>query len=144
MFCRNCGKEVDPKAEVCLNCGVKPLKEKKFCNNCGAETTANQDICVKCGIKLGSAGSSNSGEKSKLVAGLLAIFLGWAGIHKFYLGYKSPGLIMLLVSIFGGIITLGIASFVIEIIGLIEGIVYLTKSDDDFEDIYINNQKKWF
>lgn len=142
MFCRNCGKEVPENAEVCVNCGMKPLMGKKFCQNCGAETKENQEVCTKCGVKLKS--SMGKGAKSKLVAGLLGIFLGYLGIHKFYLGYPVPGIVMLLVSIIGGIVTLGVVTGIMGLIGLIEGIVYLTKSDEDFDELYVQNKKQWF
>ncbi len=83
------------------------------------------------------------GQKSKIAAGLLAIFLGGLGIHKFYLGYTKAGIIMLLVSIVGSIIFL-IPTIVIGIIALIEGIIYLTKSDDDFYATYEEGEKQWF
>lgn len=78
--------------------------------------------------------------KNKIAAGLLAIFLGALGIHKFYLGYTTQGIIMLLVSIF----TFGIGAFVMEVIGIIEGILYLVKSDQEFYYTYEANQKPWF
>lgn len=77
--------------------------------------------------------------KDKIAAGLLAIFLGTFGIHKFYLGYTKSAVIMLLVSL----LTLGFAAPVIAIIGLIEGILYLTKSDEEFNQIYVQNTKEW-
>ena len=80
------------------------------------------------------------GSKDKLVAGLLGIFLGALGIHKFYLGYTKSAVIMLLVSL----LTFGVGAFVMEIIGLIEGIMYLTKSDAEFYNTYVANEKQWF
>ena len=79
-------------------------------------------------------------DKSKVAAGLLGIFLGALGIHKFYMGYSKAGLIMLLVSI----LTCGIGASVMGIIGLIEGIIYLTKTDMDFYNTYVAGQKQWF
>ena len=79
-------------------------------------------------------------EKQKLTAGLLGIFLGSFGVHKFYLGYTKEALIMLLVSL----LTCGFGASVMGIIGLIEGIMYLTKSDEEFADTYVNGQKGWF
>ncbi len=76
----------------------------------------------------------------KLAAGLLGIFLGSLGIHKFLLGYQMQGVIMLLVSLF----TCGIGATIMGIIGLIEGIIYLTMSDEMFYDTYIVNKKGWF
>ncbi len=52
MFCRNCGKEINEKTEICINCGVRPLAERKFCQECGVETNPNQELCIKCGVKL--------------------------------------------------------------------------------------------
>lgn len=85
---------------------------------------------------------SNLTEASnkKLAAGLLAIFLGSFGVHKFVLGYNTAGLIMLLVTV----LTCGIAGFVMGVIGIIEGIIYLTKTPEEFESIYIQKSKEWF
>ncbi len=52
MYCRNCGKEVAEKAEICLHCGVKSLSGVNYCQNCGAEVNPNAEICVKCGVRL--------------------------------------------------------------------------------------------
>lgn len=76
----------------------------------------------------------------KMMAGILAILIGWTGAHKFVLGMSKPGLIMLLVSL----CTCGIGTLVMGPIGLIEGIMYLTKSDDDFYEQYGVEQKGWF
>ena len=56
------------------------------------------------------------------------------------LGYTKEGIIMLLVTV----LTLGFGGFIMGLIGLIEGIIYLTKSDEDFVATYINNKKGWF
>jgi TM2 domain-containing membrane protein YozV len=80
------------------------------------------------------------GADKKIVAGICGILLGALGIHKFILGYTTQGIIMLLVTV----LTLGLAGFVTGIIGLIEGIIYLTKSDEDFSRIYVQNKKGWF
>ena len=87
---------------------------------------------------------SNASTSSKKVpAALLAFFLGALGVHKFYLGYKKQGLIMLLVFIFGFIL-LGLPSMVIGVIAFVEFIIYLTKSDEEFEKIYVIGKKAWF
>jgi TM2 domain-containing membrane protein YozV len=75
-------------------------------------------------------------ESKKVVAGILAILLGSLGVHKFYLGYTTPGIIQLVI----GVCTLGAGG----IIGLIEGIIYLTKSDEEFIQTYQVGQKHWF
>ena len=61
-------------------------------------------------------------SNKKLAAGLLGIFLGSFGIHKFVLGYNNAAIIMLVVSLAGGVVTCGVATGLMSIIGLIEGI----------------------
>lgn len=87
--------------------------------------------------------TSNNNSKSKIVAGILALFLGGFGIHKFYLGCTTAGIIMLVLFLLGFIL-LGIPSFIIAVISFIESLIYFFKSDDNFEDIYVNNKKCWF
>ena len=86
---------------------------------------------------------SGTGEKSKVVAGLLGILLSGLGIHKFYLGQTTAGIIMLLCFLFGFIL-LGIPTLIVSIIGFIEGILYLVKSDEEFERTYVQEGKAWF
>lgn len=83
-------------------------------------------------------------SNKKLAAGLTGIFLGAFGVHKFILGYTKAGIIMLVVSLAGGLVTCGIASFVMGVIGLIEGILYLTKTNEEFQVTYIDAVKDWF
>ncbi|MBR3868381.1 MAG: TM2 domain-containing protein [Clostridia bacterium] len=102
MFCRNCGNEIADNAAVCVNCGVAVGKALNYCPNCGYETHSDAVVCVKCGIALkknNNFSTQSSGEKTKLIAGLLAIFLGIFGVHKFYLGYQRVGIIRLIISI---------------------------------------------
>jgi TM2 domain-containing membrane protein YozV len=81
-----------------------------------------------------------AGAEKKIAAGICGILLGALGIHKFILGYTKEGVIMLLISV----LTLGFAALITGIIGLIEGILYLTKSDEDFVATYVTNKKGWF
>ena len=81
-----------------------------------------------------------AGAEKKIAAGICGILLGALGIHKFILGYTKEGVIMLLITV----LTLGIAGGIMAIIGLIEGILYLTKSDEDFVNTYVTNKKGWF
>jgi TM2 domain-containing membrane protein YozV len=80
------------------------------------------------------------GAEKKIAAGVCGILLGYLGVHKFVLGYTKEGLIMLLATL----LTLGIAGFVMSVIGLIEGIVYLTKTDEEFVATYVTGKKGWF
>lgn len=84
--------------------------------------------------------SKPAGADKKIVAGILAILLGAFGIHKFILGYTTAGIIMLLITV----LTLGFGAFIVGIIGLIEGILYLMKSDEEFVATYITGKKAWF
>jgi TM2 domain-containing membrane protein YozV len=81
-----------------------------------------------------------SRASNKIAAGVCGILLGSLGVHKFILGYTGAGLIMLLVTL----LTCFLASPLMHIIGLIEGIIYLTKSDEEFVRIYVDGRKEWF
>ncbi len=92
--------------------------------------------------------ATKSGENKKLVAGLLGIFLGAFGVHKFILGYQKEGFILLggtLLGIATSCIVIGVFIYMATgVIGLIEGIIYLTKSDEEFYQTYQVNKKPWF
>jgi TM2 domain-containing membrane protein YozV len=81
-----------------------------------------------------------SRASNKIPAGICGILLGSLGVHKFILGYTGAGLVMLLVTL----LTCGVAGPVIHLIGLIEGIIYLCKSDEEFVRIYVDGRKEWF
>ena len=83
-------------------------------------------------------------QKDHIVAGLLAVFLGLFGLHKFYLGYNETAFIMLAVSIIGSIVSFGLAAAVVWVIAIVEGIIYLTKPQADFYRIYVLNKREWF
>lgn len=89
------------------------------------------------------AGSGQPGDKNKIVAGLLALFLGGFGIHKFYLGYTTQGIIMAVLWVFGFIL-LFVPTLVIGVIALVEAIIYLTKTDDEFHETYELGRRPWF
>jgi len=88
-----------------------------------------------------------SRASNKIAAGICGILLGGFGVHKFILGYNAAGGIMLAISLCSIFLTCGLlwpAYVVIHIIGLIEGIIYLTKSDEEFVRIYVDGRKEWF
>ena len=148
QFCTNCGKSIDPAAVVCVSCGVPRKVSKNHCHNCAATLQANQVICTQCGASVvgsgggGADGAGGSVENKKVIAGILAILFGAFGVHKFVLGYTSEGLIMLGITIVGSLIVIGPIAMVI--IGIIEGIMYLTKSDVEFYETYQIGHKGWF
>ncbi|MFV8268921.1 TM2 domain-containing protein [Flavobacterium sp. GT2N3] len=74
-------------------------------------------------------------DNKKLAAGILAILLGGFGIHKFILGYTKEGIIQFFLSFLCGLGAL---------IGIVEGILYLTKSNEEFYQTYQVNKKGWF
>ena len=81
-------------------------------------------------------------EKEQIIAGILAILFGGVGAHKFYLGYNTQGIIMLLMGTIGWMfIVPPLATF---LIGFIEGVIYLTKNEQEFYDTYEAKKRPWF
>lgn len=87
-------------------------------------------------------------ENKRIITGIMAILLGSLGVHKFILGYNQEGIILLGMTIIGyATICLLVGVFIVCIpglIGLIEGIIYLTKTDEDFFQTYQVNKRPWF
>jgi TM2 domain-containing membrane protein YozV len=133
------------------------------CPQCGAQNHEMAQICQYCNFPLAGGYQQPPGWQSqgyqpapygtatpqmwkdmgadkKVAAGICAILLGSLGIHKFILGYKTEGLIMLLVTV----LTCGIAGLITGPIAIVEGIIYLTKSDEEFVRTYIQGKKGWF
>lgn len=96
MYCKNCGSEVDPKAAICVKCGYQLGTGNNFCHNCGNAVAPGANVCTSCGFAQSVAPSGE--QKSKLVAVLLAFFLGSIGIHDFYLGYTKNGIIKIILT----------------------------------------------
>jgi len=78
--------------------------------------------------------------KKRVAAGICGILLGSLGVHKFIIGRTAAGLIMLLLSL----LSFGILAPLSAIVGLIEGIIYLTKSDEEFYEVYLRGKRSWF
>jgi TM2 domain-containing membrane protein YozV len=102
-------------------------------------------------------GGQIPGADKKIVAGICAILLGGLGVHKFILGYKNEGLILLAANLGGlilgsviGALTCGVGfilfllPFAAGVVGIVEGILYLTKSDHEFVSTYITGRRPWF
>ena len=138
-ICKNCGEAyMTDEAVMCVKCGTAKWKGNRFCNNCGKAVAPNADICMNCGVSLRTVDPANA--KSKIAAGLLAIFLGYFGVHNFYLGYTTKAVTQLVLTIVGLIlccIFVGVFLVIgIEIWGLVEGIMILTgKIDTDADGI---------
>lgn len=147
----------------CTTCGANNLDTDQFCRSCSAPLATrasaqgqrpsysqpgNPPYPGYQGYppQPGYSGAMSTqdwralGADKKVMAGVLGILIGGLGIHKFVLGYKTEGLIMLL----GTLLTCGIAAIAFGPIGLIEGILYLVKSDEEFVKTYIQNKRGWF
>ena len=115
------------------------------CTNCGTMLPINPMPMQHMPVS-----DKPAGAEKKLAAGLCGILLGGFGVHKFILGYQQEGIILLSAYLIGLVITMitcGIGVFIpvaVGIIGLVEGIIYLTKSDEEFVNTYIRNKKPWF
>jgi len=120
----------------------KPLENAKDALGNAAENIEEKgkQIVGKVDEGLSNAAESTNqvlkAENKKVLAGILGIVLGSFGVHKFILGYTKEGIIQVIISI----VTCGIGG----LIGLIEGIIYLTKSDEEFYQMYQVNKKGWF
>lgn len=117
MFCKNCGNQMDNVAAVCVKCGVQAGMGANFCPNCANQTAPGAAVCTSCGVALTQPVMGE--QKSKMVAGLLGIFLGGFGIHNFYLGNTGKGIAQIVLSFCCGIGAIW---------GFIEGIMILCGS----------------
>ena len=144
-LCPHCGAPNKPGATVCEYC-EKPLVEtaQAAAPEAESEIKSYSQPNSQSYSQSGSQSYSQApvGAKSKLVAALLGIFLGSLGIHKFYLGYKREGFIMLGVGLIGSMISTFIGSAV-GFLGLVEGVIYLFKSEEDFYNTYVAGRKEW-
>jgi TM2 domain-containing membrane protein YozV len=120
-----------------------------FCSTCGKEIPVGAVVCIGCGnpapgaahlIHPGELESIHAFAGKKIAAGICGILIGWLGVHKFILGLTTPGIIMLLVSV----LTCGVGAFPMTVIGFVEGLIYLTKSDEDFYETYAVQKRGWF
>lgn len=99
---------------------------EKFCAECGAVINEKAEICPECGVRQPGMGSS---DDQRLIAALLAIFLGGFGAHKFYLGDTKLGILYLCF----------FWTMIPEILGIVEGLIYLSKSDEEFRRQYLDD-----
>jgi len=124
----------------------RPRRDKKsgkrYCTACGAAISRRDTQCPECDARQPEARDPALADAAskKLAAGLCAILIGGWGVHKFILGFTTAGVIMLLISF----LTCGVGSIVMYVIGIIEGITYLTRSDEEFYRTYIVGKKEWF
>ena len=148
VFCTKCGTQNDDFSRACISCQAElPVIS-------GKQTTAYQadyqppfeanyqpiQPPTPFYDQSNVQDWKQAGADKKIVAGILGIVIGGLGIHKFILGYQKEGMIMLLVSVLSCFTLAG----VMHVIGIIEGIMYLTKSDEEFVRTYIYGRRGWF
>ena len=93
-YCKNCGEPyMTDEAVMCIKCGVAKGQGNNYCHNCGKPLAPDAAVCLNCGVANKQAPAPDA--KSKLVAGLLGIFLGTFGVHNFYLGYTGKAITQL-------------------------------------------------
>ena len=119
MFCKQCGKPIEDGQELCADCMANSTNPNGGESNAQAETIINNN-------NSGNYNASSSNSKSKIAAGLFALFLGSFGVHNFYLGYTGKAIAQLLITL----LTCGFGACVSGIWGFIEGILIFTGSID--------------
>ena len=127
----------------CTRCGAMNDEGAQYCTSCQAPLTSVSGPLPSSGYQPMQSVNPGAmtdwkamGADKKITAGILGILVGGFGVHKFVLGYTTEGIITLVITL----VTCGVG----HIIGLIEGIIYLTKSDEEFVRTYIQNKKGWF
>lgn len=109
--------------------GRTPGADEQYCSSCGEIIKKEAEICPECGVRQSSGGGAGSSSKDRTTAGILALLLGGIGAHKFYLGETGLGILYLCFS----------WTLIPAIVGFIEGILYLTKTDEEFQRQYVND-----
>lgn len=130
--CKECGQKISDAAKICPHCGAPVIKDV-YCPKCGKKVPENVKFCPDCGTSIVSPSASGTDSKDKTTAALLAILLGGFGIQYFYLGKTTAGILTI-------VITFCSCSFW-WIIMLIQGIMMLTMSEEDFRAKYIDTDK---
>ena len=149
VFCTKCGAQNEDYSQTCLHCQA-PLPAIGA-QQAGYQAQADyqqpyqptyQPIQPPTPMygQMAMQDWKQMGADKKIAAGICGILIGSLGIHKFVLGYQTEGIIMLLVSL----LSCGMLAPVMSVIGIVEGIMYLTKSDEDFVMTYIQGRKGWF
>jgi TM2 domain-containing membrane protein YozV len=129
-------------SRYCTKCGAVNEDTAQYCVNCQAQLTpVSGGYQPMQSVNQGASGAMTDwkamGADKKILAGILGIVVGAFGVHKFVLGYTTEGIIMLVITVF----TCGVVS---SIIGIVEGIIYLTKSDEEFVRTYLQAKRGWF
>lgn len=138
-YCLACGDPLDEEAAFCPTCGADQgelpvgagesrTADEKYCPACGSLIDRTVARCPECDTD--QPVQSNAEDLDRMTAAILAIVLGGLGAHKFYLGETTTGVIYLCF----------VWTLVPIVLGVIEGIIYLTTSDEDFRRKYGTTQ----
>lgn len=132
-YCKNCGEAyTTDEAVMCVKCGVAKGQGNSYCHNCASPVAPEATVCLNCGVANKQAPPADA--KSKILAGLLAIFLGSFGVHNFYLGYTGKAVTQLVLTLVGFVLCcVFVGVFLVagvSIWGLIEGIMILAGKID--------------
>lgn len=108
---------------------AQPGADEQYCSSCGEIIKMEAEMCPECGVRQAEPETTSGGStKDKNTAGILALLLGGLGAHHFYLGNTGRGIIYIVF----------VWTFIPAIVGLVEGILYLTKSEEEFQQKYVN------
>jgi hypothetical protein len=166
VACPSCGYDPTIARQHCGSCGASTTGEQPFCHACGASlgvasapvppvasapvaVTAPAPIVPASGAPQAMTVNISPPPKSRVVAAILAILLSIFAAHKWYLGKKQSALIMnglVLVGFCGGAVLI-VPFLIVPLVAwtsIAEGIIYLTKTDEQFQEIYIVQGRDWF
>jgi len=120
-YCKSCGEIIDKEAEICPECGVRQKESPQQNVNVSVDNKNEQTTNVQ-----GSGQNQIQGSKSKILAAVLAVFLGNFGIHKFYLGQIGQGILYVVFS----------WTFIPALLELVDAARYLLMSKEKFHRVY--------
>ena len=103
---------------------IEMSEDRKYCVNCGEQIDIKAEICPKCGVR--QPGMRSPSGRNRVTAAIFALLLGGIGIHKFYLGRVGWGIVYILFC----------WTLIPALVAFIEGIIYLSMTDDQFTEKY--------
>lgn len=131
--CRKCGQQISDSSAFCPYCGA-PVSKDVFCPECGIKVQEDARFCHNCGKSLYREYPGDGGyAKDKTIAGIFAILLGSLGIHYFYLGKITAGILTIILSC----CTCGIWSLLM----FIQGIMMLVMPETEFREKYVDTDR---